>query len=83
MFTSGRPAFALRRCWKIYNGFAPTLLLQLLYWVTDSGKDIAIAQYVFMGVYVSMMMLVLSIYRHAGSKTMPLWSILLVCASRR
>ncbi|CAN0537253.1 unnamed protein product [Scytosiphon promiscuus] len=51
--------------------------------MTDSGKDIAIAQYVFMGVYVSMMMLVLSIYRRAGSKTMPLWSMLLVCASRR
>ncbi len=56
---------------------------QLLYWMTDRGEDIATAQYLFMGVYVSLIMLVLSIYRRAGGSAMPLWSILLVCTSRR
>ncbi|CAM9779063.1 unnamed protein product [Ectocarpus sp. 8 AP-2014] len=55
----------------------------LLYWVTDRGEDIFTAQYIFMGVYVSLMVMVLSIYRRAGSGAMPLWSILLVCTSRR
>ncbi|CAM9454777.1 unnamed protein product [Ectocarpus fasciculatus] len=55
----------------------------LLYWVTDRGEDIFTAQYIFMGVYVSLMVMVLSIYRRAGSSAMPLWSILLVCTSRR
>ncbi|CAM9928562.1 unnamed protein product [Pylaiella littoralis] len=54
-----------------------------LYWLTDRGKDIATAQFIFMGVYVSLVMLVLSIHRRAASGTMPLWSILLVCTSRR
>lgn len=57
--------------------------LQLLYWVTDRGEDIFTAQYIFMGVYVSLMVMVLSIYRRAGSSAMPLWSMLLVCTSRR
>ncbi|CAM9158415.1 unnamed protein product [Ectocarpus sp. 13 AM-2016] len=55
----------------------------LLYWMTDRGEDIFTAQYIFMGVYVSLMVMVLSIYRRAGSGAMPLWSILLVCTSRR
>lgn len=63
--------------------FLLDLALQCLYWLTDRGEDIATAQYIFMGVYVSLVMLVLSIYRRAGSRAMPLWSILLVCTSRR
>lgn len=51
--------------------------------MTDRGEDIATAQYLFMGLYVSLIMLVLSIYRRAGGSAMPLWSILLVCVSRR
>lgn len=58
-------------------------LPQMLYWVTDRGEDIATAQYLFMGLYVSLVMLVLSIYGRAASRAMPLWSILLVCTSRR
>ncbi|CAM9453329.1 unnamed protein product [Scytosiphon promiscuus] len=54
-----------------------------LHWLTDRGEDIATAQYVFMGVYVSLVAMVLSIYRRAGSSSMPLWAMLLVCASRR
>lgn len=54
-----------------------------LYWLTDSGADIFTAQYIFMGLYVSLIVLVLSIYRRAGGKSMPFWSILLVCTSRR
>eukprot|EP00903_Cladosiphon_okamuranus_P014457 g13413.t1 len=55
----------------------------MLYWITDRGEDIATAQYLFMGLYVSLVMLVLSIYGRAASRAMPLWSILLVCTSRR
>ncbi|CAM9171944.1 unnamed protein product, partial [Hapterophycus canaliculatus] len=58
-------------------------LLQFLHWLTDGGEDIATAQYVFTGIYVSLIAMVLSIYRRAGSSSMPLWSMLLVCASRR
>lgn len=58
-------------------------MAQGLYWLTDSGEDIFTAQYIFTGLYVSLIMLVLSIYRLAGRKSMPFWSILLVCASRR
>lgn len=62
--------------------FFPSLP-QVLYWMTDRGEDIATAQYLFMGLYVSLIMLVLSIYGRAGRRAMPLWSILLVCTSRR
>eukprot|EP00752_Nemacystus_decipiens_P006080 g5488.t1 len=55
----------------------------ILYCLTGGGEDIVTAQYLFMGLYVSLIMLVLSIYGRAGSRAMPLWSILLVCTSRR
>lgn len=59
------------------------LLRQVLYWLTGRGEDVVTAQYLFLGLYVSLIMLVLSIYGRAGSRAMPLWSILLVCTSRR
>ncbi|CAM9698971.1 unnamed protein product [Ascophyllum nodosum] len=55
----------------------------LMYWLTDSGQDIVTAQYIFMALYVSLIMFVLSIYRRAASRAMPLWAIFMVCASRR
>lgn len=68
---------------RAQTSFPPPPSRQLLYWMTDRGEDIATAQYVFMGLYVSLIVLVLSIYRRAGGSAMPLWSILLVCTSRR
>lgn len=57
--------------------------LQGMYWLSAAGEDILVAQRIFMGLYVSLVMMVLFIYHRAGGRTMPLWSILLVCASRR
>lgn len=59
------------------------LVMQAMYWLTGNGEDILTAQYMFTGLYVSLIAWVISIYRRAGRKSMPLWSILLVCASRR
>ena len=52
-------------------------LYSLLYFVTDHGKDIRLAQYIFAGVYVAMLALIFRLYRK--SQRMPAYLLLLMC----
>ncbi|ORX56249.1 glycosyltransferase family 58 protein, partial [Hesseltinella vesiculosa] len=52
-----------------------------LYYLTNRGTNIRVAQYVFAGLYVVTQWIVFRIYSH--SKKMPPYVILLLCASKR
>mmetsp|Transcript_36495 Transcript_36495/g.46843 ORF Transcript_36495/g.46843 Transcript_36495/m.46843 type:complete len:248 (+) Transcript_36495:148-891(+) len=52
-----------------------------LYYLTDKGQDIELAQYVFMGVYLAVVVVVLAIYTRVGG--LPCWALLLLSLSKR
>ena len=63
----------------MYLGFV--YLFALLHWVTNDGKDLLRAQYIFMFFYLCTTGVVLFIYRRA--KLCPPWVSILLCLSRR
>jgi len=54
---------------------------QLLYDVTDSGKDVRLAQYIYGVLYMATLVLTCGIYRAAGN--VPNWILLLLPLSKR
>jgi alpha-1,3-mannosyltransferase len=52
-----------------------------LYYITDNGTNIPLAQYIFVGVYVLVLGVVLSIY--ATGRRVPLWCVGLLLLSKR
>jgi alpha-1,3-mannosyltransferase len=52
-----------------------------LYYATDHGKDVRLAQYMWMGLYIATMVVVLLLYR--AGKRVPLWALFLLACSRR
>eukprot|EP01126_Amoeba_proteus_P003306 TRINITY_DN1109_c0_g1_i2.p1 TRINITY_DN1109_c0_g1~~TRINITY_DN1109_c0_g1_i2.p1 ORF type:complete len:355 (+),score=20.03 TRINITY_DN1109_c0_g1_i2:206-1270(+) len=57
------------------------LVFYLLYWLTDQGKNIYLAQFLFLFLYVAVQALVFAIYKH--SQKIPVWVIVLLCLSKR
>lgn len=55
-------------------------LFHLLYEITDEGKNIALAQQVFGGLYIVSLVIMCSVYRQAGA---PNWSLFLLPLSKR
>lgn len=56
-------------------------LYSVFYWVTGKGADIRLAQWIFVGLYVLFIWVVLEIYNK--TRVIPPWAVILVCASRR
>mmetsp|Transcript_21243 Transcript_21243/g.23740 ORF Transcript_21243/g.23740 Transcript_21243/m.23740 type:complete len:410 (-) Transcript_21243:24-1253(-) len=52
-----------------------------LYWITDSGTNILLAQYIFAALYVANLAVVYLIYKRV--KTVPLWALVLLSVSKR
>jgi len=52
-----------------------------LFYLTNEGEDIRLAQYIFMGVYIATLVAVLIIYSKAGG--LPCWALVLLLASKR
>jgi len=59
---------------------AHVYIYRLLYYLTDSGRDIRLAQYVFIGLYLATLAVVMQCYRHA--KTPPYVFPLLIMSKR-
>jgi len=53
----------------------------ILYQITDGGRNILFAQYIFLALYLATFILVLIIYSH--SKKVPPWTVILLCISYR
>lgn len=62
-------------------------IYSVLYWITDNGRDVRRAQWIFAGVYLSVTAVVLAIYREVCGKSRnckcPVWVVGLLVVSRR
>lgn len=56
-------------------------LHELLYSITDAGRDVRLAQYIYGVLYLTTLLLSCTIYRTAGS--IPNWTVLLLPLSKR
>ncbi|KNB42474.1 mannosyltransferase [Blastocystis sp. subtype 4] len=53
----------------------------LLFKITDGGENIRLAQYIFLGLYLATLAVVLILYHR--SNVVPQWALLLLCLSKR
>jgi len=56
-------------------------IFSLLYKITNNGENIRLAQYIFMGLYIATLVVILNIYKK--SKTLPTYGIYLLLVSKR
>jgi len=56
-------------------------IFSLLYKITNNGENIRLAQYIFMGLYIATLVVILNIYKK--SKTFPTYGIYLLLLSKR
>lgn len=69
---------------KLFHGSYPAghvRIHQILHGITDSGRDIELAQHIYGGLYVATLTLTCAIYRKAGG--IPNWVLLLLPLSKR
>ena len=72
---------------KLYGDTGPLVypaahvyIYRVLYYLTNQGQNIALAQYIFVGLYLATLALVIQCYRQAGA---PPWVFPLLIASKR
>lgn len=64
----------------VYPGFF-VWVYSALYYITDQGRNVRLAQWIFLGIYLVFIYVVLKIYQR--TRLVPPWATILVCLSHR